>query len=103
MTFHVDPAALRTAAAKIGDTRRVTDTAESYVRQHGSFTLHEQGLIGDLAPGHRHLMSDLSRLLSHLGQLGDASAAALKTTAERYEKTDHAAAAKLDASFPETP
>lgn len=103
MTFNVDPAALRAAAVKIGDTQRVAEVAKSYVLQHGSFSLHEQGLIGYLAPGHRNLMSDLDQMLSHLGQLGSASEKALKQTAERYGKTDRDAEAKVDASYPAVP
>jgi len=103
MTFNVDPAALRAAAAKIGDSRRVAEAAKSYVLQHGSFSLHDQGLIGNLAPGHRNLMNDLDQMLSRLSQLGDASEKALKQTAERYEKTDRDAEARVDASYPEVP
>lgn len=103
MTLNVDPAALRAAAKKIGDTQRVAEAANNYVLLHGSFSLHEQGLIGNLAPGHRNLMSDLAQMLSHLSRLGDASEEALKQAAERYETTDRDAAAKIDASYPEVP
>ncbi|WP_306215023.1 WXG100 family type VII secretion target [Actinoplanes sp. RD1] len=103
MSFHVDPAALRTAASKIGDADRVAELAREYVTRHGTFSFHEQGLIGELAPGHRNLMSDLERMLTHLGKLSDESKTALRQAADGYEHTDSDNAARLDASYPPVP
>ena len=46
MTFRVEPAALRRYAGQLADGRRVADAAGSYVQRHGSFSLHEKGLLG---------------------------------------------------------
>lgn len=35
MSFHVDPAALRTAASEIGDMERAAELAREYVARHG--------------------------------------------------------------------
>lgn len=61
------PAALRTYAGQLSDAKRVAEAASSYVSDHGDFSFHEQGLIGYAAPGHRRLLADLNRLLTHLG------------------------------------
>jgi hypothetical protein len=100
MTFEVEPTALRTGAVKVGDAARVAEAAGRYVTQHGSFSFHERGLIGFLAPGHRHLMSDLQQVLTQLGHLGDASRTALNQIADRYEHTDLNTEANLDATYP---
>jgi hypothetical protein len=101
MSFHVQPDALRTYAGQIGDAKRVADAANTYVKQNGSFSFHQQGLIGWLAPGHDNLMGDLDRMLTHLGELGDTSRAALTQTADHYQHSDRNAEAALDATYPE--
>jgi uncharacterized protein YukE len=103
VSFHVEPEALRTAATKIGDAERVAEAAKEYVTRNGSFSFHERGLIGDLAPGHRNLMSDLEQMLTHLGKLGEGSRAALRQAANEYEGTDRDSAARVDASYPPVP
>lgn len=103
MSFEVEPAALRAGASQVGDATRVAEAANGYVAQHGSFSFHEAGLIGVLAPGHRNLMSDLHRMLTHLGHLGEASETALKHVAARYERADQDTAAKIDDSYPVVP
>jgi hypothetical protein len=42
-------------------------------------------------------------LLTHLGELGAASAAAMSSVAAHYERSDLAAESKIDASYPEVP
>jgi uncharacterized protein YukE len=100
MTFRVEPQALRRAAAEIGDTARVAAAAGRYTNEWGDFSLHDSGLIGKAAPGHRRLMADLTQMLAHLGELGHESARALAQTADHYEHTDQAAEARVDASYP---
>lgn len=103
MTFRVEPAALRRYAGQLADGRRVADAANSYVQRHGTFTLHEKGLLGLIAPGHRHLMADLARLLRHLGDLSDASSTAMNQVADGYEHSDKESQAAIDATYPEVP
>jgi hypothetical protein len=103
MTFKVDPAALRTYARQLSDVQRVADAADHYVKQYGSFSFHEQGLIGWFAPGHHNLMGDLKQMMTHLGQLGEESKTALEQTAGHYEHADLNAEARIDATYPEVP
>jgi hypothetical protein len=103
MTFRVEPAALRRYAGQLADGRRVADAANSYVQRHGSFSFHEKGLLGFIAPGHRHLMADLGRLLSHLGELSDASSKSMSQVADGYEHSDKKSQAAIDATYPEVP
>jgi hypothetical protein len=101
MTFQVDPAALRDFARRLDVVERVAEDARRYVDSNGSFTFHQQGIIGFAAPGHRGLISDLHGLLSHLRKLGAESQAALRQVADEYGSTDQRAAATVDASLPE--
>jgi uncharacterized protein YukE len=103
MTFRVDPAALRRCASELADAERVADVADRYATHWGSFDFHESGIIGKAAPGHRRLVASLHQMLPHLGQLGAASASALRQTADHYERTDQAAEAKIDATYPQVP
>lgn len=78
----------------------VAEVVHSYVKKHGSFSLHEKGLIGLVAPGHRNLMADLDQLLGHVAQLADGSAVALQRSAEQYQQTDLRSASSIDATYP---
>jgi hypothetical protein len=103
MTFNVDPAAQRGYASKLGDVERVAKDADRYIAAHGTFDLHEQGIIGFVTPGHRTLMANLHQPLMHLRELGIVSQRALRATADSYERTDERSAAVLDAAYPQTP
>ena len=103
MSFQVEPQALRTYAMQLSDDHRAADLAKRYVHQYGDFSMHEQGLMGMIAPGHRNLVHALDALLSHLGELTDACGTAMNQVAANYERTDTRAAGALDATFPQVP
>ncbi|MBM0277429.1 hypothetical protein [Micromonospora tarensis] len=103
MTFTVHPPALRVYADQLVEAGKAAEAAKVYVQTHGSFSLHERGLLGMAAPGHRNLVGALDELLSHLGKLTEASATALRQVADRYEHTDATIAADLDATYPVVP
>jgi len=73
MSFHVEPSALRTFASQLDEVERVAADAERYVATYGSFGFHQAGVIGFAAPGHRTLMGNLHKLLTHLSELGTES------------------------------
>ena len=66
MAFSVDPRAVRTYAAHLADAHQAAEAAKSYVNQHGSFSVHESGLFGMLAPGHRQLLASLNTMLENV-------------------------------------
>lgn len=103
MTFSVDPSAVRTYARHLSDAHQVAETAKSYVNQHGSFSVHESGLFGMLAPGHRQLLASLNTMLGHLSTLTDTSSVAMKQVAGHYEQTDLRAESTIDATYPAAP
>jgi hypothetical protein len=103
MTFRAEPAALRDYARKVGDVERVAVEANRYVAAHGSFSMHEAGLMGYAAPGHRQLVAELHKLLGHLKSLGTESRNGLQVAAEGYERTDLRSAAEIDATLPAVP
>ncbi|GAA5192649.1 hypothetical protein GCM10023322_52730 [Rugosimonospora acidiphila] len=100
MNFRVEPYALRTYAAQLGDDQQVAQIAKSYANRYGSFSFHEKGLIGLAAPGHRTLLKRLNDLLQHLSDLADSSAEALKQAADGYARSDLRTASALDATYP---
>ncbi|ASW56802.1 type VII secretion target [Plantactinospora sp. KBS50] len=103
MTFTVHPEALRTYAAQLDEARQAAEEAKRYITHHGSFSLHDSGLFGKAAPGHRHVMAALDLLLDRLARLTDTSSLALLQVAAGYERTDDQAAARIDASYPAVP
>lgn len=103
MSFRVEPQALRTYAGQLADGQQVADAAGRYVHRYGDFSFHEKGLIGFVAPGHRHLMAALDHMLSHLNDLADGSSQALTGVAADYEHTDRRTAAAIDATYPAVP
>lgn len=103
MTFHVEPAALRTYADQLCQAKRAADTAKSYVHRWGDISAHERGLFGMIFPAHRNFVAALDTMLQHLGDLTDACDAALRQEADHYENTDFNAEARIDASYPAVP
>jgi uncharacterized protein YukE len=103
MGFSVEPRDMRTFATELNEAHHAAEAAKKYVNQHGNFSLHESGLMGMIAPGHRNLVAELNTLLQHLSELASASEAAMKQSAQRYEHTDERAAATIDESYPVVP
>jgi hypothetical protein len=100
MSFKVDPAAIRACASRLDEVERVAGDAQRYVAANGNFSFHESGIMGYASPGHRNLMANLQKLLTHLAELGVDSQKALRTTADVYQRTDGDAAARIDATYP---
>lgn len=103
MTLEVDPTEVRVFAQQLAAAREAAEGALSYVKKHGTFDWHKTGAMGVVFPGHRDYMAALTGMLQHLVDLADSSQQTLEKIADQYEHTDHAAAAKLDASYPASP
>ncbi|WP_433828773.1 hypothetical protein ACQP2E_05445 [Actinoplanes sp. CA-015351] len=103
MTFRVEPMALRDYARQLGDVDQVAEEADRYISTYGELTLHEQGLMGFAAPGHRVIVAELHSLLAHLKTLGIESQRAVRNAADEYERTDTRSAAEIDATYPGVP
>jgi hypothetical protein len=103
MGFAVDPAALRTFARQLTDAQEVAEAAKRYVDRHGTFSMHEGGLISLALPRHQNLLTALDQFLAHLGTLADASSQAMNNMATHYERTDLKAEATVDAAYPSVP
>lgn len=103
MSFAVYPPALRTYARQLADAQQAAEAAKHYVHKHGTFAMHEQGLMGMIVPFHERLVADLDRLLAHLGDLTDASSQAMANVAAHYERADLHAEASADAAYPPVP
>ncbi|WP_229070819.1 hypothetical protein [Actinoplanes sp. DH11] len=103
MTFHVEPLVLRAYARQLGDIDQVAEEADRYISVYGDLALHEQGLMGFVAPGHRVLVAEFHRLMAHLKNLGIESERAVGAAAAEYERTDTRSAAEIDAGYPGVP
>lgn len=103
MTLKVEPQDLRAYAAQLSTALEAAGTAKSYVHANGDFNLHEEGLIGIAMPFHRHYMDALDSMLDHVARVLDASREAMTRLAADYEKSDQAAAQRVDASYPASP
>lgn len=103
MSFEVDPQAVRKYADELAAVRRAADTANAYVNKHGSFSLHQSGLMGSIAGAHSDFVMSLNTMLKHLMDLADSAELALEQLAAKYERTDDSSAAKVDATYPAVP
>ncbi|MBM2623399.1 hypothetical protein JIG36_48685 [Actinoplanes sp. LDG1-06] len=77
--------------------------AESYIQQHGNFSFHQSGIIGSLAGQHADLMDQLQKLHDNLEEILLRSKEALSEIGARYQETDEATSARIDATYPESP
>jgi len=77
--------------------------AENYIQRHGSFSFHESGIIGTLAGQHADLMDQLQKLHDNLEVILFRSTGALQDIGARYQQTDEATSARIDATYPESP
>jgi hypothetical protein len=103
MSFAVDPPALRTFARQLADAHEVAETAKRYVYRHGTFSMHEGGLMGPAGPVASEPAHGLDQLLTHLDTLADASSQAMNDMAAHYERTDLRVEATVDAAYPSVP
>ncbi|MFC7278569.1 hypothetical protein ACFQS1_31710 [Paractinoplanes rhizophilus] len=102
MSFQVNPSDIRAYAAKLLTSYDDVSDAKTYAHANGDFSFHQTGIIGLLAGGHHRLMDDLDAMLGHLQVVLSKSNEALISTAATYESTDQQAAARVDATYPET-
>jgi len=102
MTLKVDPAALRTYAARLSEALAQAEAAGRYVKVHGGFTAHETGLIGYLVPYHHSYVEALGNMLAQIARIADASEQSMKGIAGSYEAVDNRSAEAVDASYPVT-
>lgn len=100
VSFGVEPADLRTYAARLRNSHGDVADAKAYLAAHGNFNFHEAGIIGLLAGGHRDWMADLQGMLDHLMQITETSARSLDEAAGTYEATDQRTAARIDGTRP---
>jgi hypothetical protein len=100
MSFVVRPAALRALSADLGEQAEAARTARGYVDQHGSFGVHDSGLIGILAQAHSTFVGALRQRLTRTEELLAASATEIARAADQYERGDQASAATIDATLP---
>lgn len=103
MTLEVKPDELRVFATNINAARKAAQDALTYVNRHGTFDWHQAGAMGAIFPGHHDYLAALTGMLHHLEELTDQSEQAIRDMAGAYERTDHNAAAKIDASYPASP
>ncbi len=100
MSFAVYPPALRVYASQLAEAHQAAEAARRYVNRYGTFSTHEAGLIGIALSQHWHLVAALDRLLTHLGDVIDASSRAMTEVAAHYERADLRAEATADAAYP---
>lgn len=100
MSFSVHPPALRAFARQLDDAAQDAEAAKRYVDRHGTFSMHESGLMGLIVPSHRNLVEELDSILSHLVDLTGTSSTAMHATAAHYERADLRAEATVDATYP---
>ena len=103
MSFQVEPSALRTFDGQLGDAAADAANANTYIRRYTDFGWHAEGLMSQLQTAHEHFVSELTSGLAHLQHLLEQSKTEMDGAAAYYERTDRAAAARLDATYPEAP
>jgi hypothetical protein len=103
MSFKVNSSEIRAYAGELLNSYGDASDAKTYVHANGDFSFHQSGVIGLLAGRHHQLMGDLDGMLGHLQVVLYRSQQALISTATAYDDTDQQAAARVDATCPETP
>ncbi|MEU8610603.1 hypothetical protein AB0C29_21705 [Actinoplanes sp. NPDC048791] len=103
MTFRVEPTDLVAYAARLREVYSDVEMAKNFVHAHGDFSFHESGIIGALAGQHASLMHQLEELHDQLLTILWRSSESLLSAANDYQTTDKHAAARVDASYPESP
>lgn len=66
MGFTAHPPALRVFARHLADAAHDAEAAKRHIDQHGTFSLHDSGLMGLVVLAHRNLLADLDTRLEHL-------------------------------------
>ncbi|MBG0564937.1 type VII secretion target [Actinoplanes aureus] len=103
MTFEVEPHALRQFASRLQDTYDDAGHAKIYVEAHGTFSLHQGGLMGFVLNEHAKIMDALREMIARLSRLSVESEDNLRRIAQMYEDTDRKNAASFDATLPSSP
>jgi hypothetical protein len=98
MTLRVDPSAIRGYAKQLADLERAATTAIQYVSTYGDLNTHRTGILGEILPLHQDFVHAVKTMLARISTLADGCNVGLNQIATRYEHTDAASAAKLDAT-----
>lgn len=100
MRFHVEPAALRAAAAQYATHADQIDVTKRYHDRYSQVDWTDAGLVQQLNSAHHELAGLLTARLRQAADLLQESATGLRRAAEAYERSDRGAAAKSDALLP---
>jgi uncharacterized protein YukE len=103
VSFRVDPAAIRAYAAQFTGHADDAHAMHDYIAKYTSFGWHEQGIINYAQPAHEQFASEVTKALTHLQDLLRQSETELEGVAAFYERTDQAAAGRLDDGYPSVP
>jgi hypothetical protein len=102
--FAVQPDAVDTFAAGIGDLASDVAAARDYADRHLALEPPPgPAPYGEICAALEQTRKALGRTLEHLAALCTASAAELHASADGYRRTDRAQAARLDAAYPAGP
>ncbi|MEU4156464.1 type VII secretion target [Actinoplanes sp. NPDC026670] len=100
MTFTVEPTDLRVFAATLARLAESSEIARGYANQIGSFSLLENGILGELHGRHAEFLAELNQTMQRMMELLDASSLSVQAVATAYEQTDLKSAAEIDSSYP---
>ncbi|MGE5156082.1 MAG: type VII secretion target [Betaproteobacteria bacterium] len=103
MTMWVDPHALRTFAHRLGNMADDALAARDYVVRYGELSWPAEGWLATARAVHGDFLATLTGQLDHLRVLASSSTIELVKAAEFYERTDRAAAGRLDQTYPQAP
>ncbi|MBP2334565.1 uncharacterized protein YukE [Saccharothrix coeruleofusca] len=100
MAFAVQPAALRGCAELLSGQVNEAGTMRSYAQAEIDAKIGWGGLLAVLGEVYPTVVDELGDSLNKTSHLLNSSAAALTSTAEMYESTDHNSAVALDSTMP---
>lgn len=96
-TAHQD--GIRRFGQLIGDLTDDADRAAGYARDHLSIGYREGRMFFTVVQKANEVRDALTSNYQHLARLADGSAQELTKAANYYRDTDHAAAARMDATY----
>jgi len=103
VSFQVDPAAIRVYAAEFIGHADDAHAMHDYIAEHTGLGWHGQGLFSLLQTAHERFAGEVINTLSRLRDLLDRSRTELEGVAVFYERTDRAAAGRLDGTYQPVP
>ncbi|WP_433179976.1 hypothetical protein [Actinoallomurus sp. CA-150999] len=100
-TLSVRPADLEHYGALVSRVGVAAKKAQSYVDEHGADFGGASGRIWSIVSrSHDGAISAVNKMLGHLEEIANESNGGLKHAANYYRTTEHATAAKIDATYP---